>query len=154
MNDHKTDQTDRRILAALMKDSSRSQRELAETVGLSQNAYWRRLKALESAGIIQGYRARVAPEALGIAMLTFVMIRTRSHSVDWLQGFRAHIESIPEIVGFYRISGEYDYLLKIAARDMAHYDQIYQRIIRKPGLETVTSCFSMEAILDDRPLPV
>lgn len=148
------DQIDRRILAALQLDSARSQRELAEAVGLSQNALWRRLKALEADGIIRGYRARVAADAVGVGMLTFVMVRTRSHSVDWLRQFRAHIESIPEIVGFYRISGDYDYLLKIATKDMAAYDRVYQRIIEKTELETVTSYFSMESIFDDRPLPL
>lgn len=148
---HNVDETDRRILSALLQDSARSQRELADAVGLSQNALWRRLKALEAAKVIDGYGARVNLDAVGIRLLVFVMVRTRRHSADWLKKFRAHIESIPEIVGFFRISGDYDYMLKIAADDMGAYDRVYQQIIEKMELETVTSYFAMESIFDNRP---
>ncbi|MEI2387527.1 Lrp/AsnC family transcriptional regulator [Breoghania sp. JC706] len=148
---YKIDKIDRRILGELQKNSARSQRELAEAVGLSQNALWRRLKALEADGVIEGYGARVRPDAVGRQLLVFVMVRTRNHSSEWLKRFRAHIEAISEIVGFYRISGDYDYLLKIATSDMNSYDQVYQKIIEKMELEAVTSYFTMEAIFDDRP---
>lgn len=151
---HKIDQIDLRILAAMQADSSRSQRELADEVGLSQNAFWRRLKALEASGAITGYGARVSQEAVGVPMTVFVMVRTRRHSAEWLKRFRAQIESISEIVAFYRISGDFDYMLKIAARDMSNYDKVYQTIINKTELETVTSYFSMEAIIDGRPFPI
>ncbi|HVX77427.1 MAG TPA: Lrp/AsnC family transcriptional regulator [Bradyrhizobium sp.] len=150
----KLDQIDYRILATLQADSARSQRELADEVGLSQNAFWRRLKALEASGAITGYSARVSQEAVGVPMTVFVMVRTRRHSAEWLNRFRAQIESIPEVVAFYRISGDFDYMLKIAARDMSNYDKVYQTIINKTELETVTSYFSMEAIIDGRPFPV
>lgn len=148
----KLDHIDRMILRALQQDSSRPQRELAEIVGLSQNALWRRLKLLEAAGVIRGYGARIAAEAVGVSLVIFVMLRTRHHSADWLRRFRSHVEAIPEIVGFYRISGDYDYLLKIAARDMAAYDGVYRRLIEGAELENVTSYFSMESIFEDRPL--
>jgi len=151
---HKLDHIDRRILNALQRDASRSQRDLADEVGLSQNALWRRLKALEAAGVVQGYTARVAPEAVGASLAVFVMLRTRRHSADWLRQFRAHVEAIPQVIGFYRISGDYDYLLKIAAGDMASYDSVYQRLIQMEGLQTVTSYFAMESIFDGRPLPL
>ena len=147
----KIDKIDQRILGELQKNSARSQRELAEAVGLSQNALWRRLKALEGAGVIEGYGARVRPDAVGMQLLVFVMVRTRNHSSDWLKTFRAHIESISEIVGFYRISGNYDYLLKIATSDMNSYDHVYQKIIEKMELEAVTSYFTMETMFDNRP---
>ncbi|MBT9386000.1 Lrp/AsnC ligand binding domain-containing protein [Pseudooceanicola sp. CBS1P-1] len=148
------DEIDRRILTALQRDSARSQREQAEAVGLSQNAYWRRLKALEASGVITGYQARLDPQAVGASLIVFSMVRTRSHSADWLKRFRTHIATIPEVIGFYRIGGDYDYLLKIATSDMASYDRVYQRIIEKIELETITSYFTMETILDDRALPV
>lgn len=150
----KPDHIDRRILLALQEDSARSQRELAEAVGLSQNALWRRLRALQTGGIIKGYGARVSAEALGVTLVVFVMLRTRHHSAEWLRQFRSHVETIPEIIGFYRISGDYDYLLKIATRDMAAYDGVYRRLIEGAELENVTSYFSMESIFDERPLPV
>lgn len=148
------DETDRRILRALQTDSRRSQRELADAVGLSQNAFWRRLKQLESDGVIQGYAARVDRAAAGVGLITFSMIRTRHHSATWLNDFRQLLTSIPEVVGFYRISGDYDYMLKIATEDIAAFDRVYQRITQRIELDTVTSYFTMEAIIDDRPLPL
>lgn len=146
------DETDRRILRALQIDSSRSQRDLAEAVGLSQNALWRRLKQLESDGIIRGYCARIDRGAVGMGLVVFSMVRTRHHSADWLRGFRSHLATIPEIMGFYRISGDYDYMLKIVAEDIAAFDRVYQRITEKIELDTVTSYFTMEEIFDERPL--
>ncbi|PJE26362.1 transcriptional regulator, AsnC family [Pseudooceanicola antarcticus] len=150
----KIDQTDRRILRALQIDSSRSQRELAEDVGLSQNALWRRLKNLESQGVIHGYGARVDPVAVGMGLVTFSMIRTRHHSADWLKALRQVLIATPEVVGFYRISGDYDYMLKIATEDIAAFDRVYQHITARIELDTVTSYFAMESIIDDRPLPL
>lgn len=148
------DETDRRILRALQIDSNRSQRELAEAVGLSQNALWRRLKQLEAGGAIRGYGAKIDRAAVGLGLVVFSMVRTRHHSADWLRSFRSHLATIPEIVGFYRIGGDYDYMLKIVTEDIAAFDRVYQRITEKIELDTVTSYFTMEDILDDRPLPL
>ncbi|MER5172408.1 Lrp/AsnC family transcriptional regulator [Thioclava sp. GXIMD2076] len=148
------DHIDRRILAALQRNSNRSQRELADEVGLSQNALWRRLKLLEEAEVITGYTARIDRAAVGMGLVTFSMIRTRHHSGDWLKRFRQHLHTIPEVVGFYRISGDYDYMLKIVSEDIRAFDAVYQRITEKIELDTVTSYFSMEAIIDDGPLPL
>lgn len=82
------------------------------------------------------------------------MIRTRHHSTDWLQVFRRHVSTIEEIVDFYRIGGDYDYLLKVVVEDIAGYDAVYQRLIDKVELDSVTAYFAMEAILEGRPLPV
>ncbi len=131
-----------------------SQRELAETVGMSQNACWRRLKALNDAGILQGSTARVDRKALGLGLVVFVMLRTRHHSVEWLDEFRRHVQTIPEVVDFFRIGGDYDYLLKVVTETMDSYDSVYQRLISKVELDSVTSYFAMEAIAEQRPLPL
>lgn len=148
------DSIDIRIVAQLQRDSSLSQRALADLVGLSQNALWRRLRILERDGVITGYAARIDPVKVGVGLVVFVMLRTPHHSSTWLRTFRAHIESIPAVVGFYRVSGDYDYMLKIAAADIAGYDAVYQQIIAGQELSSVTSYFSMEAIVEDRPLPL
>ena len=150
----KTDHIDKRLLAALQRDGGLSQRDLAEQVGLSQNACWRRLKALTDAGLLIGSRARVDRRALGLDLVVFVMIRTRHHSADWLRGFRRHVLTIPEVVDFHRIGGDYDYLLKVVTESMASYDRVYQRLIEGVELDSVTSYFAMEAIAEDRPLPL
>ncbi|RUS58913.1 Lrp/AsnC family transcriptional regulator [Pseudorhodobacter sp. E13] len=148
------DQIDRAILRALQRDAAQSQRELAETVGLSQNACWRRLKNLQEGGLIAGQTLRLHAKQLGLGLTVFVMVRTRHHSKDWLAIFRREVLNIPHVIDFYRIAGDYDYMLKIVAEDMNAFDQIYQRLTAKVELETVTSYITMEAIADARDLPV
>ncbi|MFZ1725509.1 MAG: Lrp/AsnC family transcriptional regulator [Albidovulum sp.] len=148
----KLDKTDCRILEELQRDSSQSQRELAERIGLSQNACWRRLKALESAGAIRSRTITLNRERIGAGLVVIMMTRTRHHSAAWLKAFRSHVSSIPDVVDFYRIGGDYDYLIKVVTRDMASYDAIYRQLITRVELETVTSYFAMEAIEEQRPI--
>ncbi|WP_298933936.1 Lrp/AsnC family transcriptional regulator [uncultured Ruegeria sp.] len=150
----KLDHIDTRILRELQKEATLSQRELADRVGLSQNACWRRLKALNDDGVLLGSNARIAREKLGLTLVVFVMLRTRHHSADWLRAFRSHVLTIPEVVDFHRIGGDYDYQLKVVTQDMASYDKVYQRLIEKVELDSVTSYFAMEAIAENRPLPI
>lgn len=154
MNNHKLDNIDRNILRALQQDASLSQRELADRIGLSQNACWRRLQTLNNSGLLQGSRMRIDRKALGLDLVVFVMLRTRHHSSDWLKIFREHVQTLPEVVDFFRIGGDYDYMLKVVTRDMGHYDSVYQRLIEKVELDSVTSYFAMESIAEDRPLPL
>ena len=102
------DNVDRAILRALQRDSSLSQRDLADRVGLSQNACWRRLRILKDSGLIQSYTARLDQQALGLGLTVFVMLRTRHHSREWLEKFRSVVRSIPNVIDFYRIAGDYD----------------------------------------------
>ncbi len=148
------DQIDKALLRELQKDASLSQRELADRVGMSQNACWRRLRALSGAGVLQGSSARVDRRKLGLDLVVFVMLRTRHHSSDWLQAFRRHVLTIPEVVDFHRIGGDYDYQLKVVTQDMTSYDRVYQRLIEGVELDSVTSYFAMEAIAEGRPLPL
>ncbi|APZ54866.1 Lrp/AsnC family transcriptional regulator [Salipiger abyssi] len=150
----KLDKIDHRILAELQRDSSQSQRALSERVGLSQNACWRRLKALDAAGVIRNHTVVLDRNQLGAGLVVFVMIKTRHHSADWLKRFRKHVSSIPDVIDFFRIGGEYDYLLKIITRDMMSYDEVYKTLIEEIELETVTSYFAMEAIEEQRPIPM
>ena len=148
------DHFDHAILEALQRDSAQSQRALAERVGLSQNACWRRLKTLENAKIIRKRTAVIDRERLGAGLVVFAMIKTRHHSANWLEQFRRHVSSIPEVIDFHRIGGDYDYLLKIITQDMASYDNIYKRLIGQIELEAVTSYFAMETIEEQRPIPL
>ena len=148
------DAIDRKILNALQEDGSLSQRDLAEIVGLSQNACARRLNALREGGLILGSRVRIDAAKAGLGLTVFVMIRTRHHSRDWLAEFRRIVLAIPNVIDFYRIAGDYDYMLKVVAEDMNAYDRVYQRLIEKVDLDAVTSVITMEAIADQRNLPV
>lgn len=147
----KIDSIDLRILSCLQKNSAISQRDLAEQVGLSQNACWRRLRRLNESGLIRGSRADIDLTALGFDLTVFVMIRTRHHSKEWADSFRKHVERLPEVIDFYRIGGDWDYLVKVVTRGMSGYDAFYQKLITNFDLATVTGFFSMEAIVDNRP---
>jgi Lrp/AsnC family transcriptional regulator len=154
MKRRKIDHVDASILRALQRDSTMSQRALAEAVGLSQAACWRRLQAIRASRIIDGYSLRLSREALDLDVVAFVLIRTRQHTKTWLEAFRQHVNAMPEVVDFYRISGDYDYMLKVVSRDIASYDRVYQRLIDKVELHTVTTFVAMEAIAEQRPFPI
>lgn len=152
--DQRIDTLDRKIVRVLQQDASLSQRELAERVGLSQNACWRRLQRLRAEGILLDTQTRVNLEAFGLDLIVFVMIRTRNHSVEWATRFRTHVEKLPEVTGFYRIGGDWDYMVKVVTRGMKGYDAFYKRLTADFDLSTVTGFFSMEEIIDDRPVDV
>lgn len=146
------DSIDLRIMTVLQKDGSLTQRELADRCGLSQNACWRRLQHLSTTGLVQGSRVVVNLRAIGLDLTVFVMIKTRHHSKDWSDSFRRHVETIPEVIDCFRIGGEWDYILKVVARGMAGYDAFYQKLITGFDFATVTGIFSMEAMLENRPV--
>ncbi|WP_022708436.1 MULTISPECIES: Lrp/AsnC family transcriptional regulator [Paracoccus] len=146
------DEIDHRILSVLQQDGSVSQRDLAERVGMSQNACWRRLQRLQQAGVLKGSRAVIDAGAAGLHLTVFVMIRTRHHDDAWSRRFRARVESIPEITELHRIGGEWDYMAKLVTTSMAGYDQCYKALTRDMDLERVTGVFSMETIFEARPL--
>lgn len=145
------DEIDIRLLTWLQRDASLSQRDLAERVGLSQNACWRRLQRLQGSGILGPTRTTVDLGALGLDLTVFVMIRTRHHSRDWVTAFARHVETLPEVIDCYRIGGDWDYMLKVITRGMDGYDAFYQRLITGFDFDTVTGLFSMEGILENRP---
>lgn len=148
----KLDNFDIKILNAMQSDASLSQRDLAEQVGMSQNACWRRLQRLNTLGLISGSHNVIDLNALGLDLTVFVMIRTSRHSKEWSEAFRLHVERLPEVVDFYRIGGEWDYLIKVVTNGMGGYDRFYQKLITDFELATVTGFFSMEAIINNRPV--
>ncbi|MER9228408.1 Lrp/AsnC family transcriptional regulator [Mesorhizobium sp. M0664] len=148
----KIDAFDMKILTAMQIDASLSQRDLAERVGLSQNACWRRIQRLQSLGLIRGSHSNIDLRALGLDLTVFVMVRTRHHSKEWSEAFRAHVERLPEVIDFYRIGGDWDYLIKVVTQGMSGYDAFYQKLITNFDLATVTGFFSMEAIINNRPV--
>lgn len=150
----KLDTFDRKIVRILQCDASLSQRELSERVGLSQNACWKRLQRLRADGILGDMQTRVNLEAFGLDLTVFVMIRTRNHSVEWATRFRTHVDRFPEVTGLYRIGGDWDYLVKVVTRGMKGYDAFYKRLTADFDLATVTGFFSMEDIIDERPVDV
>jgi Lrp/AsnC family transcriptional regulator len=148
------DRIDSRILTALQADANQAIAELSESVGLSANACWRRIKRLEELGIIRGRVALLDPVKLNLGVTVFVSVRTNEHNDAWLQKFNDAVDQIPEIVELYRMSGDIDYLMKIVVASIAHYDQVYKRLIKLVKLTDVSSSFAMEQMKYTTALPV
>ncbi|MEM7213639.1 MAG: Lrp/AsnC family transcriptional regulator [Pseudomonadota bacterium] len=148
------DDIDRKILSTLQRDCSESLEDLGARVGVSRNACWRRIKRLEEAGVIKGRVALADPEALGLGLQVFISVRTNSHDPDWINAFARATRDLPEILGVYRMTGDLDYLIRARVRDIADYDALYQRLIRKVSLSDVSASFVMEEIRETTALPV
>ena len=148
------DHTDRRILSLLQVDATLSVSDIAEKVGLSATPCWKRIKRLEKDGIIERRVAILNRDRLGLGVTVIVAIRTAKHSDEWLQIFADGVAKIPEVVEFYRMSGEIDYLLKVVARDIADYDRIYRKLTKVAELHDVSSSFAMQEIKSTTALPL
>ena len=150
----KLDRYDHRILQQLQNDDDIAAAELAEQIGLSTNACWRRIKRLEESGIIRRRVALLDEHALGLKLTVFVSVKTDQHNDQWLEKFARGIKDIPEVVEFYRMSGDIDYLLKIVAQDIDDYDRVYKKLISVAPMHDVSSSFAMERIKSSTALPL
>jgi Lrp/AsnC family transcriptional regulator len=148
------DSIDLAILDALQHDASRSIQEIASEVGLSQNPCWRRIKRLEADGLITGRVALLDPTKLGAGLTVFVSVRTNQHNESWVERFTSGVREIPEVVELYRMTGEFDYLLKVMVSDIAEYDRIYKQLIAVAELNDVSSSFAMERIKHTTAVPL
>ena len=148
------DEIDRRILVELQRDAGQSLEALGAAVNLSRNACWRRVKHLESTGVIRKRVALLDPDKLDLKLSVFIQIRTRHHDAAWLAEFARAIEATPEVTGAYRMSGDLDYLLHARVADMAEYDALYKRLTARIELSDVSASFVMEEIKATTALPV
>jgi Lrp/AsnC family transcriptional regulator len=148
------DALDLKILAALQADASRSIGDIAAEVHLSQNACWRRIKLLEEAGVIRGRVALLDAGRLGCGVTVFVRLSAGEHSEAWLNSFAGKIAAMPEVVEFYRLSGDVDYLIKLQVKDIAAYDRAYKALIRAAPLRDVSAAFAMEELKHTHALPL
>ena len=145
---------DLRLIAILQYDASIAVDELAKRVGLTKTPCWRRLQKLEKSGIIKRKVALLDAKLLDLSVSVFVQVKTSKHDSDWLAQFSKTVSAFPEVVDFYRMSGEYDYLLRVVVKDIANYDAFYQRFIQATNLTDVTSSFAMEEIKRSTELPL
>lgn len=148
------DAIDRRILAALQDDATLSMNEIATRVGLSATPCWRRIQKLEEAGIIRKRVALLNGKAIAAGVSIFVSVRTNQHTDEWLKRFAEVVSAMPEVVEFYRLSGDVDYLLKVVVPDIAAYDIFYKKLVSKIDLSDVSSSFAMEEIKYTTALPL
>lgn len=140
------DQTDRKILAILQEDSSLPIAEVAARVNLSQTPCWRRIQRLEANGVIRRRVALLDPEKVGLGIMVFVAIETGDHSPGWLERFATAVRAMPEVMEVHRMTGDIDYILRVAVPDMPAYDTFYKKLIAAVPIKKVTSRFSVERV--------
>ncbi len=147
------DKIDKRILSHLQGNASLSVGELADIVGVSKSACWRRIQKLEQTGIIRERVTLLDAAALDLSLTVYIAIKTNQHNAQWAKQFKKVVEEIPGILEVYRMGGELDYLIKAVVADMPDYDKLYQQLIRA-DLFDVTSNFVMEEIKQTTQLPL
>ncbi len=123
------DAIDRKILAVLQKDASLSVAEIGNRVGLSSTPCWKRIQRLEAEGVIQRRVAVLDQDKLGLGVTVFVSVETGDHSEQWLKTFATAVGAMPEVMEFYRMAGDVDYMLRVVVKDIAGYDEFYKRLI-------------------------
>ena len=148
------DEMDIKILRVLQQDATRAVADVGKEVGLSTTPCWRRIQRLEEAGVIKRKVAILDPERVNAGVTVFVQIKTDKHSNDWLQKFHDAVVDFPEVVEFYRMSGEIDYLLRVVVPDIAAYDRFYKKLIEKISIAKVSSAFAIEQIKYTTALPL
>ena len=150
------DEIDLQLLALIQSDDSISTEAMAQQVGLSKTPCWRRVQKLENAGYIKRRVALLDADKLGLGVSVFVQVKTNQHDVNWADEFARVVAEFPEVVEFYRMAGEYDYLLRVLLKDIPAYDKFYKQLISATALTDVTSNFAMEQIkwTTQLPLPV
>jgi len=148
------DATDRKILNVLQQDASLSVAEIGQRVGLSSTPCWKRIQRLEADGVIEKRVAVVNQEKVGLGVTVFVSIETDDHSEAWLQKFAELVGAMPEVMEFYRMAGDVDYMLRVVVPDIAGYDRFYKQLIAAIPLKNVTSRFAMERIKSTTALPL
>ena len=148
------DRLDRKILKILQEDCTVPVAEIGRRIGLSTTPCWRRIQKMEEDGVITGRVAVLDPKAVRANVTVFVAITTNQHTDDWLKKFASVISEFEEVVEFHRMSGQVDYLLKVAVPDIEAYDAFYQRLISKIDIADVSSTFAMERIKYTTELPL
>jgi Lrp/AsnC family transcriptional regulator len=150
----KLDAIDRRLLELLQLNCDTPIADLAAQVQLSTTPCWRRIQRMKEAGVITAHVALVDPKQVNVGVTVFVNVKTSQHTQAWFDQFRATVEAIPEVVEFYRMSGDIDYLLRIVVPDIAAYDGVYKRLISGTELFDVSSSFAMEQLKFTTALPL
>ena len=148
------DKIDRKILSILQRDATMPVAEIGRKVGLSTTPCWRRIQKMEEDGVIKGRVAVLDPAKINAGVTVFVSVKTNEHNEGWMRKFSAVVEDFTEVVEFYRMSGDVDYLLRVVVPDIAAYDTFYKKLISKINLTDVSSSFAMGQIKYTTALPL
>jgi DNA-binding Lrp family transcriptional regulator len=149
------DAIDWQILAALQADGRMTNIDLARQIGLTPPPCLRRVKALEDAGLIRGYNARLNGNALGFTIIVFALVSLKSQAEDDLRAFEAHVQKIPEVVECHMLNGEIDFILKIVAHDLQEFQALLtSRLTTAPGVTHVKTSLTIRTSKDVGGLPI
>src|ERR1700693_769995 len=148
------DAIDRKILSVLQEDAALSVAEIGSRVGLSSTPCWKRIQRLETEGVILKRVALVDQDRIGLGVTVFVSIETDDHSQEWLDRFAKVVGAMPEVMEFYRMAGDVDYMLRVVVTDIQGFDAFYKKLIAAVPLKNVTSRFAMEKIKATTSLPI
>ena len=148
------DKIDKRILTLLQQDATMPVAEIGKKVGLSTTPCWRRIQKLEEDGVIKKRVALLDAKSINARVTVFVSIRTNAHNAEWLTRFSEIVGEFPEVVEFYRMSGDIDYLMRVVVPDIAAYDAFYQKLISRIDITDVSSSFAMEQMKYTTQLPL
>lgn len=140
------DERDRKILSLLQADAEMPIADVAEAVTLSASACSRRIARLKEDGYIARTTAELDRRKLGLPTTVFVIVRTGSHAADWLERFHAAVATIPEIVEVHRLTGNFDYILKMVLPNVEHYDVVYKQLVGRIELFDMSAYISMETV--------
>jgi Lrp/AsnC family leucine-responsive transcriptional regulator len=150
----KIDNTDTQILTHLQDDGRLSNVELAEQIHLSASPCLRRVKQLESSGVIKGYKASIDRKNVGLSMTVFIEVRLNSHTGEASDAFEQSVVSLPNVISVYLVSGYADYRLEVVSKDLTDYEGILKAIQNLPYVKDIHSNFAIRAIKSDAPLPL
>lgn len=148
------DAIDKKILSYLQDDAAIQLSDLANKVNLSKTPCWRRIQKMEKDGIIRRRVVLVDPRKVGKGLIVFVYVKTNKHNANWLAEFATVVATFPEVLEFYRLSGEWDYFIKVSVSDTSDYDLFYKKLVLNADLENVTSSFAMEEIKHSTAIPI
>lgn len=141
------DRTDLRLLVEIQQHGRATNAELAARVNLSPSACLRRIQRLESAGVIDGYAARVNPQAVGLGLQAFVRVQLEKHGPASIDHFAENMQAWEEVVTCHALTGDMDYLLHVVVRDLEHFSRfLLDRLLNSSGVADVNSSFVLRTV--------
>ena len=150
-----TDETDKRLMAALQADAHLTAQQLGEMLNLSPSQAGRRRQRLEQAGYIRGYAARLDPGRVGLAVQAFVQVQLGSHGPEQARGFARLVATRPEIVSAWTLTGDADYMLRVYCADLGALNRLIHEVLSpQPAVARVQSQIVMDQLKQDAPLPL
>lgn len=155
MPEIKLEPGDVRILRALQAEGRLTNQELAERVGMSTSPCWRRVKRLEEAGVIRGYRASLDRRALGLGVLAFVRVVIDSHSKAEAEKFERDVQALEEVIACWSVAGDADFMLQVVAADLDAYAEFAMTVIRRlPGIKQMHTTLVLKELKATAGLPL